>query len=181
TRIPERGLAAEYRSMLLERFFAERRGKQGKPQKPAVFMRASEPPDAGAANFRRARLMLVTLLSHPALIPDVEEAFARVNLPANYARLRDALSGFVCGARTLDTESLFTHLSQLGLAEEARLIEAVAAEDHRPDPEASLAQVAEKWWSGYVLMDFSIEMLRSQRDELLQFFNANQGDTAVLQ
>jgi DNA primase len=180
-RIPDKGLAAEYRSMLLERFFAERRGKQGKPQKPAVFARASEPPDAGAANFRRARLMLVTLLSHPALIPDVEEAFARVNLPANYARLRDALSSFVCGAKTLDTESLFTHLSELGLAEEARLIEAVAAEDHRPDPEASLAQVAEKWWSWYVLMDFSIEMLRSQRDELLQFFNANQGDTAVLQ
>ena len=180
-RIPDKGLAAEYRSMLLERFFAERRGKQGKPQKPAVHVRASEPPDATAANFRRARLMLATLLSHPALIPDVEEAFARVNLPEGYARLRDALSSFVCTAKTLDTEGLFTHLSELGLAEEARLIEVVAAEDHRPDPEASLAQVAEKWWSWYILMDFSIDMLRSQRDELLQFFNANQGDTAVLQ
>ncbi len=181
-RIPDKTLAAEYRSMLLERFFAERRGKPGhKLQKPAVYTRVSGPPDAEDANFRRGRLMLVTLLSHPALIPDVEEAFARVKLPETEGRLRDTLNSFAAGAKTLDTESLFTHLSDLGLAEEARLIEALAAEDHRPDPDASPAQVAEKWWSWYILMDFSIEMLRTQRDETLQLFNAHSDDAGILQ
>ena len=34
-------------------------------------------------------MMLATLLAHPALIPDVEEAFARVALPAAESRLRE--------------------------------------------------------------------------------------------
>ncbi|GLR67337.1 DNA primase [Acidocella aquatica] len=178
-RIPDKNLASEYRSMLLERFFAERRVKPGAPKKPAVFARGSAPPDAGEANFRRGRLMLVTLLSHPALINDVDEAFARVALPPAYAKIRDALHEFAAGAKSLDTEGLFAHLSLLGLAEEARLIEALAAEDHRPDPDASLAEAAEKWWSWYILMDFSVEMLRAQRDELEQFWKAHQDDAGA--
>jgi hypothetical protein len=109
----------------------------------------------------------------------VEEAFARVRLPEVESRLRDALSSFVGVAKTLDTESLFTHLSQLGLSDEARLIEAIAAEDFRPDPDASPAQVAETWWSWYILMDFSIEMLRAQRDEHEQFWKAHQDDSGA--
>ena len=179
-RIPNKNLAAEYRSLLLERFFAERRGKaNGKPQKPAAFIRDTAPPDGAATQLRRARLMLATLLAHPALVPDVEEAFARVRLPETESRIRDALSSFVGVAKTLDTESLFTHLSQLGLSDEARLIEAVAAEDFRPDPDASPAQVAETWWSWYILMDFSIEMLRAQRDEHEQFWKAHQDDSGA--
>jgi DNA primase len=179
-RIPDKNLAAEYRSMLLERFFAERRGKaNGKPQKPAAFVRDTGPPDVAVAQLRRARLMLATLLAHPALVPDVEEAFARVRLPEVESRLRDALSSFVGVAKTLDTESLFTHLSQLGLSDEARLIEAIAVEDFRPDPDASPAQVAETWWSWYILMDFSIEMLRAQRDEHEQFWKAHQDDSGA--
>jgi DNA primase len=178
-RIPDKTLAAEYRSMLLERFFAERRGKGGKPQKPAAFTRNAAPPDSAGAQVRRARLMLAALLAWPALIPDVEEAFARVKLPGPEARIRDALGSFAGTAKSLDTESLFTHLSQLGLSEEARLIEAVAAEDYRPDPDASLAQVAETWWSWYILMDFSIEMLRAQRDEQERFWKAHQDDAGA--
>ncbi len=178
-RIPDKNLAGEYRAMLLERFFSERRGKNGKAQKPAVFTRNAAPPDSAGAQLRRAKLMLAALLAHPALIPDVEEAFARVKLPPTEARIREALSSFTCDAKSLDTESLFTHLSQLGLSEEARLIEAVAAEDYRPDPDASLAQVAETWWSWYILMDFSIDMLRAQRDEQERFWKAHQDDTGA--
>ena len=179
-RIPDKNLAAEYRSMLLERFFAERRGnKPGAPKKPVPFVRDTTPPDGAGAQSKRGRLMLAMLLSHPALIHDVEEAFARVALPPAYAKIRDALHSFAAEAKTLDTDSLFTHLSHLGLAEEARLIEALAAEDFRPEPDASLAQVAETWWSWYILMDFSIEMLRAQRDEQEQFWKVHQDDAAA--
>ena len=178
-RIPDKTLASEYRDMLLQRFFAERRGKPGKTQKPQAFTRQAAPIDGNDANLRRARLMLATLISHPELIADMEEAFARVKLPETYARLREALSGFVSVAKTLDTESLFTHFNHLGLAEEARLIEALAAEDHRPDPEASPAQMAQTWWSWYILMDFSLDMLRAQRDEQQRICMSPEADSAA--
>jgi DNA primase len=182
-RIPDKNLAGEYRSMLLERFFAERRagrpGVPGKPGKPVAFVRDSAPPDAAGAQEKRARLMLAVLLAYPALIPDVEEAFARVRLPPVCERVREALGSYAAQAKTLDTGSLFTHLSDLGLADEARLIEAAAAGDFRPAPDASLSQVAEIWWSWYILMDFSIEMLRAQRDEQERFWKANQDDAGA--
>jgi DNA primase len=178
-KIPDKNLASEYRRMLLDRFFVEGRSKPGKAPKPAAFVRDATPPDAAGAELRRSRLMLATLLAYPALIPDLEEAFARVPLPPPEAGIREALSGFASEAKTLDTESLFTHLNKLGVAEAARLIEARAAEDHRPDPDASLAQIAETWWSWYILMDFSIDMLRSQRDEAQKYWDAHADDIAA--
>ncbi len=178
-RIPDKNLSSEYRSMLLERFFAERRTKPGKTTVKPAYSRNGMAPDAASAELTRARLMLVALISHPSLIPDVEEAFARVKLPAHYAAIRDALSSFAATAKTLDTESLFNHLSQLGLSEEARLIAAAAAVDHHPDPDASLSQIAQTWWSWYILMNFSIDMLRSQRDEQQQYWSAHQDDAAA--
>ena len=123
------------------------------------------PLDVGDANLRRARLMLAALINHPSLIPDVEEVFSQVSLPPAEAQLRDALNSFAADEKSLDSKNLFTHLSELGLDDAAERILALAAQDHRPDPNASLAEVAEKWWSWYILMDFSIELLRSQRDE----------------
>ena len=189
-RIPDKNLSSEYRSMLLERFFADRRaasnrisksnGKNnGKAAAKPAFIRDAAPPDAADAQTRRARLLLATLIANPALIPDVEEAFARVRLPERYARLRDALNSFIGTEKALDTKNLFTHLSELGLSDEARSIEAVAAEDYRPGPDASLAQVAETWWSWYILMDFSIDMLRLQRDEAQAHWAAHQDDPAA--
>jgi DNA primase len=180
-RIPDKGLAGEYRSMLLERFFAERGGKGGKNAKPVrgpAFVRAPL-PDGEEADLRRARQLLAILLLHPVLIPEVEEAFARVALPAAYARLREVVSGFASGTKTLDTDRLFTHLGSLGLADEARRLVAAAAEEHRLDPAASPAEVAQTWWSWYILMDFSIDMLRSQRDEQQQYWSAHQDDHAA--
>jgi DNA primase len=180
-RIPDKGLAGEYRSLLLDRFFAERGGKAGKGAKPSkspAFVRAPL-PDGAEANLRRARQLLAILLLHPVLIPEVEEAFARVALPDAYARLRDVVSGFASGPKTLDTDRLFTHLGNLGLADEARQLLVAAAAEHRLDPAASPAEIARTWWSWYILMDFSIDMLRSQRDEQQHYWSAHQDDPAA--
>jgi DNA primase len=176
-RIPDKSLAAEYRSMLLGRFFAERPGGRGKSLAAKTQHRTPAPPiDHEAANASRARLMTAALLNKPALFPDVEEAFARVKLPADCEPLRDALHTYAERAKTLDIDTLFTHLSELGLAEQARVVEAVAAQDYRPDPDSSLSDAAQTWWSWYILMDFSIDMLRAQRDEQQRFWAQNPYD-----
>jgi DNA primase len=178
-RIPDRSLASEYRAMLLQRFFAERQNGRARVNAKKPFSRDTTGIDAEDANTRRARIMTASLLANPSIFPDVEEAFARLNLPPGCAKLRDALHSFAEQSKTLDTESLFTHLTALGLADEARLIEAVSAEDYRPDPELSPAEAAKNWWSWYILMDFSIDMLRQQRDEQQNFWIAHPEDQAA--
>jgi len=180
-KIPDKSLASEYRAMLLQRFFEERRGSGTTKTKVAKpFARAGAAPISdGRANERRARIITATLLAHPNMFLDVEEAFARVDLPPACQRMRDALGSFAHAAKTLDMDNLFTHLSELGLAEEARLIVAVSAEDYRPDPDVSPAEAAKTWWSWYNLMDSSIQMLRQQRDEHQQTWLMNPVDEAA--
>jgi DNA primase len=185
SRIPDRALASEYRAMLLQQFFEERRGRRGDmaPQRrPAASHKlpgTTAPIDAGEANTRRARIMTAILLAHPAIFPDVEEAFARLKLPPACEKIRAALHDYAAGTEILDTAGLLTHLTQLGLAEEARLIAADAAEDCRDEPDQSPADAAKSWWSWYILMDFSIDMLRQQRDEQQVFWCAHQDDQAA--
>jgi DNA primase len=179
SRIPDKNLASEYRAMLLDRFFSERRGRNGAAPAKKGFARDAAPLDAAGAQARRARLMLATLISHPFLIHEVEEAFSHVRLAPDQARLRDALNNFAASEKHLDSKNLLTHLSELGLDREARVICSLAAEDHRPDPDASPADIAQTWWSWYILMDFSIDMLRAQRDDAQRHWSAHQDDAAA--
>jgi DNA primase len=175
-KIPDKALGSEYRAMLLDRFFAERRGPvRAKPPaaRPAL-------PDADIADERRARLLLATLLGHPALIPDVEEAFAHIPLPEAMARVRDGVADFAAREKKLDRESLLTHLLRLGLAEQARLIESQAAQDYRALEDDSLAAAAQRWWGWYNLMDDSLNRLRAQCDEQQRALAVNPDDTAAL-
>lgn len=182
-RIPDKSLAAEYRAMLLDRFFAERRQK-AKPgekwAKPTPYDPARRPRiDPDLSDSIRCFILTADLLACPRLFPDLEEAFARLPLPESCERLRDALASYISLTNTLDTEGLFTHLSGLGLAEEARLVVAVATQHHRPGANQSPAEVAEAWWSWYHLMRVNIAMLRSQRDQDQQAWIANPGDQAA--
>lgn len=183
SRIPDKSLAGEYRAMLLDRFFAERRGTQakgGKLAKPTAFRRERGKPDAHAANEARVKLMLATLLTHPVLIPQVEEAVARVEMNADHNRLRSALSSFALTTKSLDSEALVAHLTALGLGDEVRAVLSSIA-DHSAISQVSPARAAEMFWSWYSLMDFSIETLRSQRDEEQAFWAAHQDDQAAWQ
>jgi DNA primase len=174
-KIPDKALGSEYRAMLLDRFFAERRG----PVRAKAPVRAAA-PDAQIANERRARLLLATLLDHPALIPDVEEAFAHIPLPADMAALRDALGQFTAQEKPLDSPTLFTHLHELGLAEQAQLIGRQAAQDFRALEDDSLSAAAQRWWGWYNLMDDSLNRLRAQCDEQQRALAANPDDKAAL-
>ena len=124
--------------------------------------------------------MLAILLAHPALIHDVDEAFAHVLLPPAEEELRQALHDFAISAKRLDTASLFTHLQGLGLAEAAEIVQAQAGAELRLPPDAHTSEAAQSWWSLYSLMEFSIDMLRAQRDEAQARWLAQPDDAAAL-
>ncbi|HTQ70045.1 MAG TPA: DNA primase [Acidocella sp.] len=190
--IPDKVLASEYRGALMDAFFAGKSrpaqprqafqpGGKGRfaPTPPPVALPPRTAPDAVASQSRRARLMLAILLAFPALIPEVEEAFSHVRLPDPDEVLREALHGFVSRAKALDTASLFTHLDSLGLGGQARALQTQAGAEFRLAPDASPADAARNWWSLYELMDFSIDMLRTQRDEAQALWLANPDDRAA--
>jgi DNA primase len=182
-RIPDKILASEYRAMLLDRFFAARRQKPAAgaarkflPYSARVNLRSDGKIEAGKADQVRAFIMTATLLAHPKIYPEVEEAFAGVALPASCERLRGALNRYVEVNETLDSETLFTHLSGSGLIEEARLVEAVSAEHYRPDPQESAGAVAKAWFSWHPLMSSSLLVLREQRDAQELIWRARRGE-----
>jgi DNA primase len=189
--IPDKTLASEYRQTLRGRYYEQRRagraawappfrpGQKGRDFARPVPLPPRPAPDAATADTLRAKLMLATLLAHPVLIHEVEEAFAHVPLPPEDEPLRQALHDFAACAAHLDAASLFTHLEGLGLAARARAVQAQAAAEYRLAPDASPAEAADAWWSWYSLMDFSIEMLRAQRDEAEAFWLAHPDDAAA--
>lgn len=95
-RIPDKSLASEYRSALLNRFFESARPQR--PQRPqggeGSFRRGSRPgfkppprlpprvaPEAESTRMEQARCLLAITLAHPWLLGEVEEAFALLDLP----------------------------------------------------------------------------------------------------
>lgn len=146
TRVGDRALAGEYKRVLLDRFFEQRRGTR----KPAP-SRGTMPRiafDADLARRERARNLVAILLRHPHLLPDVDEAFAAIDLPAPLAALRHAMHEWADTAETLDSETLLSHLRFSGLAAE---VEQTLANHPMPLPpgaraDAMPAEAAEGWW-----------------------------------
>jgi DNA primase len=120
-RIADKALAGEYRSVLLDRFFAERRGGQAGKGGASWYGRGSPPKnpqklarpriDPADSDARRGRILTAVLIAHPALLPDVEEAFALTDLPADCARLRRAFAEFHGRQETLQSQSLLIHFA----------------------------------------------------------------------
>ena len=164
-RIADKGLAAEYRGMLMDRFYASRprtprpgsswRGdaQQGRAARPLNLQRPTPQPAIAAAE--RGRQLVAILLRHPRLLHDVEEAFGAVALPDWLATLRTAILQWGTAAEDLDSAALMTHLHAIGLAAEAaQALSAVpqpltgcAAPDTMP------AEAEAGWWHFFGLMN----------------------------
>ena len=163
-RIRDSNLAWEYRSAFRARFrdqYRPARGQRGQRNqrafsnaapKPIAFTRPTLGPDTATAG--QARALLAILLNHPLLLPDVEEAFARLTLPDPLARLRAAMLEWSEHAQRLDSGSLMSHLTAVGLAAEAA--QALSAlPTPLPDcaaPHAMPAEAEEGWWHFFGLM-----------------------------
>lgn len=155
-RIADKGLAAEYRTALRDRFFAsrqdKRRGKDGQVRKPALPRPARVPPAADAVQHERARCLTAILLRHPALLHDVEEAYGGLDLPPPLSRLRDAILHAEHVA-PLDSEALLAHLKASGLGDDAAVVLSAAMPlppSARPD--AMPAEAEGEWWHLFGLM-----------------------------
>ncbi len=150
--IGHKGLAAEYRRTLQQRFFETfaRRGGAARPggsartgQLPtrAAAMTAARPvPEADGVRLERLRMLLAILLRHPDLLHDVEQAFCHLELPDELAQVRAALldwAGTPCGtldafgrpagedvpaSPPLDSASLIAHLHSAGLSAQVDVI-----------------------------------------------------------
>ena len=160
-RIADKGLGQEYRAALRDRFFAsrpDRRGTAGGARfgapKPAVLRVHRAAPTHDGAQGERARCLLAILLHHPDLLHDVEEALAGLELPAPYARLRDALLHPPPDRPdVLDSGALLAHLRASGLAGDV----ALALSDGLPlppsaRPGAMPAEAEGEWWHLFGLM-----------------------------
>ncbi len=159
-KIPDKALSYEYKAFFrtrareLHRRPAWKPGRQNTIFKPAVALQR-RPPQQEHANAERARVLVAILLRHPALLPDVEEAFGTVPLPPHLDRLRDAFLHWAEAAEVLDSAAVMTHLHELGLAEgSAQALSAIpvplpvcALEDAMP------AEAEAGWWHFFGLMN----------------------------
>jgi DNA primase len=168
-RIPDRSLAAEYRSLFLDRFFAQRRraapsNRAANTNSGAGFGQRRERPQAPVAlgarprvselatEEERGRVLVAILLAHPTLLPDLEESFALIDLPPALAAIRGGMGDWLATHPTLDSQSLWNHLDTLGLAGAAS-----AALDARPLPACAMAgalpaEAADNWRQIFGLM-----------------------------
>jgi DNA primase len=177
-RIPDKALAGEYRSVLLDRFFASRRRDRGGPgsanrsgyhrsslNQAAPHRTGPRPPaDARAIAAERARILTAILLRHPGLFHDVEHAYAGLELEPPLAQLRDAIAEWAIHAEVLDSEALMDHLDGFGLNTE---VGKVLAGTPVPLPvcassAAMPAEAEEGWW--HIFGFLNVDRLREEVD-----------------
>jgi DNA primase len=185
--IPDKGLAGEYRRVLLDAFYASRPQRppahgskfplRPATPRPPAFTRPRPGPDAAAAD--RARILLAIVLRHPALLRDVDEAFVTLDLPPPLARLRNAILEWANGTQALDSDALMSHLDSFGLAaESAQALSATPVPlPACAAPDAMPAEAGAGWWHFFGLMnperlDAEIAVAAMQWDD---------GDPAVVQ
>ena len=176
-RIPDKALAGEYRSILLDRFFANRRRgpRAGAPGR-ARRTRTQDRDDAIGPDFgiprppispeinaaERHRNLTAIFLHHPAIWRDVEHAFAGLDLDPPIAQLRDAITEWAIHAEVLDSQALMDHLDGFGLRTE---VERILAGTPVPLPAcASLAampaEAEEGWW--HIFGFLNVDRLREE-------------------
>jgi DNA primase len=180
-RIADKALASEYRSTLLDQFFASRprlgganrkgngkaNGKAGWGRErfgaPANAMRAPRPvPGQDGAIAERLRILTAVLLRHPVLLHDLTHAFATLPLDERLARLRDAMESYANTAETLDSAGLMDHLTQSGLELD---VQHVLAEAPMPLPACASshsmpAEAESGWW--HIFGFLNVDHLREE-------------------
>jgi DNA primase len=170
-RIPDKALAGEYRSVLLEQFYANRKRTRPGPRpmtragfQPPVAVRTGPRPlaDADGITRERCRILTAILLRHPGLLHDVEHAYAGLELDAAASVLRDAINDWAVHAEVLDSRALMDHLNGLGMHAE---VERMLAGTPVPLPacassEAMPAEAEEGWW--HIFGFLNVERLREE-------------------
>ncbi|MBP0494418.1 DNA primase [Pararoseomonas indoligenes] len=173
--IPDKSLAAEYRSALLDRFFqSTRRPREARPAggsfsaasssrgsrqpfRPPVRLPPRQAPEQEATRKEQARCLLAITLAHPWLLNEVEEAFALLDLPHGHpAALQAALLAWHAGvalteasdggAGSLDSADLVSHLQKTGLEEARGWVIRATGLPREAGPDAQPGEALAGWW-----------------------------------
>jgi DNA primase len=145
-RIGDKSLASEYRSALLDKFFASR-PKSGKPKPQAV--RFARPALHKDQSFdERARILTAIIVRHPKLLHDVGHAYDLLPMDNALARLRHAIGEWAESAAALDSAGLMHHLTESGFQHDvsAVLADAPLRLPACASPDAMPAEAEEGWW-----------------------------------
>jgi DNA primase len=173
SRITDKSLAAEYRQVLLDKFFASNRAaRPARSQNrgngaarafappPPRFVRSGIDRIATAAEW--SRILTAILLRHPALLHEVQNAYATLPLEGVLDRLRDMLFAWGETAETLDSAGLMDHLTKSGCSSD---IEHVLTAGPMPLPECAMptampAEAESGWWHFFGFLN--VEHLREE-------------------
>jgi DNA primase len=167
--IPDKALGAEYRRLLLDRFFESGRRapqprftpggggggwKKGFPGRGAPPLNLPSPGiDPEQTQRERARCLMALTIAHPWLLPEVEEALGLLDLPPGSAEaaLRDGVLQWHAGAEQLDPASLSAHL-RATVAEALDWAFRPAGLPRAAKAEALPRAVAAAWWHFFGLL-----------------------------
>ena len=177
-RINDKSLGAEYRSALLDRFFASRarpapnRRGQGSDQKwdkkrgqlglPGGLRVPRPILQRDNTTSERARILTAILLRHPFLLNDVAQAYNALSMDTTLTRVRDAIEHWAESAETLDSAGLMDHLTKSGFERDVQYVLAGAP---MPLPacastEAMPAEAESGWW--HIFGFLNVEHLREE-------------------
>ncbi|MBS1102293.1 DNA primase [Gluconobacter sp. Dm-62] len=164
--IPDRSLASEYRSTLLDMFFARFRRKKtfqrkGGESLPLSTQAPGAMRDVESGNLERLNIMTAMLLHHPDILPEVEQAYSGLRLPPELDRLRSAMLDWSCQEEEredLTAESCMAWLEEHGLTDLAQVVKSGplprGVGDGKVKDEILKVDVIESWWHFYALVNF---------------------------
>ena len=171
--IPDKALASEYRSTLLDRFFATFRrrpaasGRGGRGQGAAPTARASSgvlpvAPDLDAQSvaMERMRILTAILLRHPEVLEDVQDAYCRLDMPPELSALRAVMLDMLAEEEgDADAAALLdTLLARIGEADLSDMRERVLSSHPLPlsaqeRDDLMVIDVRQEWWHFYALLN----------------------------
>lgn len=181
--IPDKALASEYRSTLLDRFFETFRRKKSGARGGAVAPARSVVRDSGPvalnAMEERQRILLALLLRYPEVVPEVEDALCRLALPPAFAEVRDLLLDLSAEGMLPETGDAL--LSSLEGQDEEEVVQGVLTGGGLPlaleEKDTSLAvAIRTQWWHFYGLLNFS--QFQQEVEQEVARFTVEGGDLA---
>lgn len=187
--IPDRALSGEYRSTLLDMFFAKFRRKTAEKfanktenwgrgarddGRRETFVSYEAPPPVKAGTHDRLRALCALILRYPDILPQVELAFSQLYLPAELAEVRAALLEWNAQTADFEAAACAAWLKTQGLeTQQASLLAVPLPRQSGEDDALTGADPLESWWHFYGLVNFAAferEVQSAVRDEMLRAY-----------
>ncbi|WP_336760514.1 DNA primase [Asaia sp. VD9] len=185
--IADKDLASEYRRALMDRFFASAQrggGRAGTGRGMPARRTSGQGGAAGGARQNRARtievgsgalerlrLLTTLVLRHPAILPQIEDPYGRLDLPHPLDELRDAvLDWFGAQADThpeaLTSAACLVALDNEGLGDEARgLLERGVLPPAQAEKNGLFSlEPIQQWWHFFGLVNFPAFVREVEQD-----------------